>query len=356
MIHHQPGPNPQSDRVISPRSPVALHAVGDSWYSEEIDGVVPLDQLLAGKRRRALVARSGVVRGLTLAVLSRRYDAVLVPLAVPGSLVLLAALALRGRRKAVVLEFIVPETGGNIGLRARARSLWIRFGLGWLVRRSVLFCHVLSPSEVDGYRRRLAAPADRFACVPFPMIYPRDRPSSEPRWVKPRGVSSTGRAACDWATLLSAAAGRDWPLTIVCGSADREMVEALGGRERATVRTDVSHAEHDAVVRDSQVYVLSLREDRVSSGHTRLRVAIQGGTPVVATGVCGLEGYLEDGVTARIVPPGDPSAMQSAIDELLDDPDRAELLARTAFERARGWTHEQYLEAIRTLVIERLRR
>ena len=44
------------------------------------------------------------------------------------------------------------------------------------------------------------------------------------------------------------------------------------------------------------------------------------GVPVVATRVGGLVDAIDDGVTGRLVPPGDPSALAAALDELAADP------------------------------------
>ena len=58
------------------------------------------------------------------------------------------------------------------------------------------------------------------------------------------------------------------------------------------------------------------------------------GTPLVATRVGGLPDLITDGVTGRLVPPRDPSALAAALDELLSDPDRRLQLAEAARARA----------------------
>jgi glycosyltransferase involved in cell wall biosynthesis len=48
--------------------------------------------------------------------------------------------------------------------------------------------------------------------------------------------------------------------------------------------------------------------------------AMAAGVPVVGTRVCGTDEVVEDRVTGRLVPPGDPAALAGALLELLDDP------------------------------------
>jgi glycosyltransferase involved in cell wall biosynthesis len=61
-----------------------------------------------------------------------------------------------------------------------------------------------------------------------------------------------------------------------------------------------------------------------------LRIACGLGTPVVATAVGAFREFLADGVSGRLVPPGDPAGLAAAVAELLDDPARAVHLAEAA--------------------------
>ena len=63
------------------------------------------------------------------------------------------------------------------------------------------------------------------------------------------------------------------------------------------------------------------------------------GTPVVATDLPALREVIVDGITGRLVTPGDAKALAAGVRELLEDPARAEQLAAAARERAASWTH-----------------
>lgn len=68
--------------------------------------------------------------------------------------------------------------------------------------------------------------------------------------------------------------------------------------------------------------------------------AMAAGTPVVATDVGGIPGVLEPAGGGVLVPPGDPSALATAIAALLDEPDARRALGRKGAAAARATYHE----------------
>jgi glycosyltransferase involved in cell wall biosynthesis len=56
---------------------------------------------------------------------------------------------------------------------------------------------------------------------------------------------------------------------------------------------------------------------------------------VVASSVGGIPELVEDGVTGRLVPPGDAPALAAALTGLLDRPDVAARMGRAAWARVR---------------------
>lgn len=69
--------------------------------------------------------------------------------------------------------------------------------------------------------------------------------------------------------------------------------------------------------------------------------AFAAGLPVVSTATGGIAALVRDGVTGLSVPAADPSAMARAVATLLEDPERAQRMARRARREveAYGWPH-----------------
>ena len=80
---------------------------------------------------------------------------------------------------------------------------------------------------------------------------------------------------------------------------------------------------------------------------TVLAEAMAVGTPVVATRVGGLAEVVEDGVSGRLVAPGDPAGLAAAVLEVLRDRDRMGAAAR---ERARRFDRDRYAERVERLL------
>ncbi|MFH2006069.1 MAG: glycosyltransferase [bacterium] len=79
-----------------------------------------------------------------------------------------------------------------------------------------------------------------------------------------------------------------------------------------------------ALVRRARLVVVSLQPGQGDGGHTTVATAHRLGVPVIVTDVPGIADYVTDGVDARLVPPGDPSALAAAIEELWNDPAQTE--------------------------------
>jgi glycosyltransferase involved in cell wall biosynthesis len=80
---------------------------------------------------------------------------------------------------------------------------------------------------------------------------------------------------------------------------------------------------------------------------TVLAEAMNAGTPVVATRVGGLAEVVDDGVTGRLVPPGDPGALAAAIREALAHRDDWGAAGR---ERAARWHVAAYARRVGELI------
>jgi glycosyltransferase involved in cell wall biosynthesis len=159
-------------------------------------------------------------------------------------------------------------------------------------------------------------------------------------------VVAAGRAYCDWETLFEAAQGRDWPLVVVCGSHDLERVRGLGSAVGTEVLVDVPDERARELLAGAAVSVLPMYDAGISHGQVRLCDAVDAGAAIVASAVRSLEGYVEDGRTAHLVPAGNAGALRAAVEELLRDPAARVALAEAAYERAGAWTWSDYLRAI----------
>ncbi len=98
------------------------------------------------------------------------------------------------------------------------------------------------------------------------------------------------------------------------------------------------------LMRHFDVLVLPSHEEPFG---TVLAEAMAVGTPVVATRVGGLAEVVDDGVTGRLVAPGDPAQLAAAVLEVLRDRERMGAAAR---ERARRFDASRYAERVERLL------
>jgi glycosyltransferase involved in cell wall biosynthesis len=92
------------------------------------------------------------------------------------------------------------------------------------------------------------------------------------------------------------------------------------------------------------VLVLPSREEPFG---TVLAEAMTAGTPVVATRVGGIPEVVDDGVTGRLVAPGDPQALAGAVLDVLA---RRDEMGAAGRERARRWHADAYARRIGELI------
>ena len=105
--------------------------------------------------------------------------------------------------------------------------------------------------------------------------------------------------------------------------APRALIEELGFGDRLHllgVRTDIPE-----VLAAFDVFVLASHDEGMSNA---VMEAMSVGKPVVATDVGGTGEMVERNVAGLLVPPKDPQALATAIEELLDDPGRAVEMGR----------------------------
>jgi len=333
----------------------AAWILASDWYARMVGPpLVPIGKALAEAYAPPLLrlaARVPALRGWLIYRLARRVRGLALTAAESGATTALLAEAWVRRRRAVVLLEVI-ERRPQQPLRRCAYETWRALVVRPTLRRALAGAQAMSASD----EARLVGELGPRSGVVRRIDWARSTgaPVAAPAAGERHGVLSSGRAWCDWETLFAAAAGREWPLTIVCAASDRERVERLNRDGRAMVLVEIPPAEHDRLLRRAAVYAIALREDAPSAGHVRLMAATDAGTPVVAGNVPALAGYLEDGVTARLAAPGDAAAMRAAIEGLLASPAERERLAAAAVARAGEWTYAQYFAAVGQLVSDAL--
>ncbi len=328
----------------------------DGWYSwvATPDSEHPwstfttvLQAHLPDRLYRAVLGH-GALRGLALALASSRYDAVAMNRYDPGWRTLLAARALFGRRrKLVVFQFFdhpTPRTFVALSWRSLER---------WALRRSLASAQVLTPAELEVYPERLTIAPERFHLIRFAArTHARTVPPPAPREDGP--VVAAGRAHCDWETLFAAAGGRGWDLHVVCSATDADRVAALNRLHRAGAQLSVElpQSETHALLARAAISIICVSDGLLGRGHIRLAEATDAGAAVVASDVASLVGYVEDDVSAVLVAPEDPVALAAAVESLRSDPERRARLSGHAYARAAGWTGEAYVAALQALAAE----
>jgi glycogen(starch) synthase len=135
------------------------------------------------------------------------------------------------------------------------------------------------------------------------------------------------------------------PRLVLAGRVLTEM--SLDFSERIDPLGVVDHETVMALLRTASVVVVpSIVPDCCP---TVVLEAMAVGRPVVAAASGGIVDLVEDGVTGLLVPPGDPTALATALSSVMADRDSAAAMGRRALERARMFTASVVVERIESL-------
>jgi glycosyltransferase involved in cell wall biosynthesis len=107
-------------------------------------------------------------------------------------------------------------------------------------------------------------------------------------------------------------------------------IEALPKSPYVTFRSGLSKRECLEMMARARLSVTPVGNQSTASGQITFIASMQIGMPVIATACPGTDGYITDGVTGVLVPPSDVAALQAAISELWQDPERRATLADAA--------------------------
>ena len=272
----------------------------------QIDAVLGAVRLFVRSRRsRALITSEGALR--------------------PVGLVTLAMLLAVARRRTLILVEFLP--GRKRGFSGRLVEAAYRLFL----RRACLGVQVMTAWEREEYRCRYRLDAGTVRHIPFYSVDERIRTEPVPAENR-RGIVSSGRNSCDWQTLIDAADGQNWSLTIICPAADKAAISDSAGRAGVEILTDLPRAEHDGRLGGAKLFLAVLKDQGGSSGHVRLASAAAHQTPVIASAIPGIRGY--EALAVATVPPGDPTALRAAVNAALLDPIGVRERERDVLQRA----------------------
>ncbi|QNA91714.1 MULTISPECIES: glycosyltransferase family 4 protein [unclassified Microbacterium] len=183
---------------------------------------------------------------------------------------------------------------------------------------------VLSEAQVEPLRRALGPRGPRVFAVPFGIDSDFFGPKPYPD--RPRIVSVGNDRDRDPATLYAALARvlAVRPETEVMVQTRSDLVPPEGVR----VVRNMPHAELRDLYATASVVAIPTRPNLHASGMTVALEALATARPVVVSATPGMEQYVSEGRTGRLVPPEDPAELALAILRLLDDPVSAAELGR----------------------------
>ena len=186
----------------------------------------------------------------------------------------------------------------------RWRLRWYRWAYRG-VDRLVFF----SPNQADVYRDVLGIPDERLAPVPFGI----DDEYFTPQDVDEQDyVLAVGRdRGRDWATLFAAVRDTGLKLKVACRPQDIEGLELPPNVEYAGFLPLDEYRDLTAAAR---VVVVPTKVRAYPTGQTVLLEAMALARCCVVTDTPAMRDYVDDEVTALVVPPADPVALRSAVE------------------------------------------
>jgi glycosyltransferase involved in cell wall biosynthesis len=132
---------------------------------------------------------------------------------------------------------------------------------------------------------------------------------------------------------------------IVGEGPERGPIESL--RERLQLTAEVTLVGQQSDVRPYYaVATLYVMPSHSEGSPNALLEAMAAGVPAVASGVGGIPEIMTSGSTGILVPPRNPEALASALEQLLKDPSRAARLADNASRETEKFSYEAYHRAL----------
>lgn len=190
------------------------------------------------------------------------------------------------------------------GLRLRA----IRWGLN-RVDRFV----VHSTAEISAYARWLNLPPDRFR---FIRLQRAEMAAEYEEEIADPFILAMGSAGRDYRLLFAVMEGLPHKCIVVAGE---HAIRGLPLPRNVEVRSGLSIVDCHKLLQRCRLSVTPLESRKTAAGQVTFLDAMMFGRPQIVTRCVGSSDYLEDGVTALMVAPGDEAAFRTAINKLWHD-------------------------------------
>jgi glycosyltransferase involved in cell wall biosynthesis len=270
-----------------------------------------------------------ICQALWVALRQRRCACVVATTESPALPVLMLKAIGLIRTPVIVVSVALLHDKYDAGLR---RALWSRC----VIHADAVLVYAASQASI--IRSRFSLPSDMVVPVPLGVdtefFTPETGDDREPDMG--RFVLSVGtNEGKDFATLMRAMPpGR--ALRVVTDAGNAEVIARSGRPDvPVTVESAVPIIRLRELYRAAPVHVIPLREAQTSSGQTVLLENMALGRAVIVSDVSGIRDYVEPGVTAIVVPPGEVVALRKAIEAAFEDPAATARIGRAAAEAVR---------------------
>jgi glycosyltransferase involved in cell wall biosynthesis len=284
------------------------------------------------RRLRPSAAAWRIFQALWVVLHQRRFGCIVATTESPALPVLLLKTIGLLRRPVVVVSVALLHPKYAAGLR---HLLWSRC----IGRADAVVVYAADQAVAVG--ERFGLPAKKVVAVPLGV----DTEFFAPGGGAGRQASESGgqfvlsvgtNEGKDFATLLGAMPpGR--ALRIVTDALNAGVIARSGHRRGGpvTVEQAVPIRRLRDLYRAARVHVIPLHEAPISSGQTVLLENMALGRAVIVSDVSGVRDYVQPGVTATVVPPGDVAALRRAIEDAIADPQAATRIGAAAAEAVR---------------------
>ncbi len=229
-------------------------------------------------------------------------------------------LSLRRKPKLVLMTFFFRKRKNKF--YDRLRYTFTKFTL-----RAIDGVICYSRKEAGYYNQLFGCKAPKFYFVPFGINFARTQEMISERIESQSYIFSAGTSNRDYRTLFEAVAGLDTRVVVVTKKFN---VRGLTVPQNVEIKFDIYGHEFYELMRKCRFVVVTLQDERISSGQLVLLESMALGKAVIATKTWGTEDYLIDNVNALLVPLRDSQTLRRRIQELLTDVEKCRVLGQNA--------------------------